>query len=113
MDKDTTLLQLRLVVKDFIKERDWEKYHTPKNLAMSITIEASELMELFQWYPGEDTIKLLEDEDKKIEIGDEIADIMIYCLAFANQTEIDISEVVHRKLEKNELRFPPGQPLPY
>jgi len=113
MDAQMTVENLRRAVGDFVAEREWEKYHSSKNLAMSIAIEAAELMELFQWRSEEAGQALLLDPEKKSQIGEELADILIYCLAFANQGDLDISALVMAKLEKNESRFPPGIPLGY
>ena len=111
MDTNTTLFDLKQAVKEFVANRQWEKYHTCKNLAMSIAIESSELMELFQWRSGESGQKLLEDGEMKAQMGEELADILIYCLSFANRADLDISEIVMEKLEKNKDRFPPGRSL--
>lgn len=113
MDSQTTIADLKGSVSKFVTDRKWEKYHTSKNLAMSIAIEAAELMELFQWRSGQAGQELLLNPEKKNEIGEEMADILIYCLAFANQAGLDISELVMAKLEKNESRFPPGVRLGY
>ena len=111
MDDQTTLADLREAVRKFVSDRDWEKYHASKNLAMSIAIEAAELMEHFQWHTPQGGQALLQDPEKKAEIAEELADILIYCLSFANQAEIDVSEVVLSKLEKNEFRFPKDMKL--
>lgn len=111
MDAQTTVADLKSAVGKFVTERDWEKYHHCKNLAMSIAIEAAELMELFQWRSGEAGEALLLDPERKAQVGEEMADILIYCLAFANQANLDISALVMAKLKKNESRFPPGEPL--
>ncbi len=106
-DQETTLAELREVVSQFIAARRWEPYHTPKNLAMSIAIEAAEIMEHFQWLAPEEASARLRDAAARIEIADELADVLIYCLSFANVTGIDISASVRAKLERNETRFPP------
>ena len=80
---------------------------------MSIAIEAAELMEHFQWRSGEVGQLLLEDVKTKAQISDELADILIYCLGFANQANLDISQIVLDKLAKNEHRFPPGKKLDF
>lgn len=108
MDKNTTLLDLKHAVHKFVSAREWEKYHTSKNLSMSIAIEAAELMEHFQWRSGAAGQILLEDAKTKTQIGEELADILIYCLSFANQADLDISQIVMDKLKKNESRFPLG-----
>jgi NTP pyrophosphatase (non-canonical NTP hydrolase) len=107
MDNDTTLTELKTLVAEFIAARQWEKYHTSKNLAMSIAIESAELMEHFQWLEPEKVQKLLADSESRAEIGDELADILIYTISFAIQADLDISEIVQRKMSRNEIRFPP------
>jgi dCTP diphosphatase len=105
-DEKTSVEELKSEVAGFIAARDWERYHSPKNLAMSIAIEAAEIMEHFQWLTVEEATEAMRDAKVKVEVEDEIADVMIYCLSFANQTGIDVSEVVKAKLERNEGRFP-------
>lgn len=98
---------LQQKIAKFIEQRDWETFHTPKNLAMSIAIEAAELMELFQWITIEESIKIIEqDEEMRDNIADEVADILIYLLSFANITKIDLESAVLEKIRKNEQRFP-------
>jgi NTP pyrophosphatase (non-canonical NTP hydrolase) len=111
MDTTTTIADLKDLVGGFIAERDWEKYHASKNLAMSIAIEAAELMEHFQWKENGEGQLLLDDPARKAEIGDELADILVYCISFALQADLDISEIIRSKMEKNQGRFPPGVEL--
>ena len=106
MDTTTTLGDLRHAVHDFVAERDWYQYHTPKNLAMSIAIEAAEIMEHFQWLSLEESRSMLDDERVRAEVADELADVLIYCLSFANASGIDLSTAVMAKLERNQGRFP-------
>jgi NTP pyrophosphatase (non-canonical NTP hydrolase) len=108
LDARTTLLELRQVVDGFVKERSWERYHTPKNLAMSISIEAAELMERFQWHSAEECAALVKDAEVRSEVADELADVMIYCLALSNQADIDLSAAIRSKLDQNTERFPIG-----
>lgn len=108
MDTNTTIADLKDLVRQFIAARDWEKFHASKNLAMSIAIESAELMEHFQWQENGGGQLLLDDPKKKKEIGEELADILIYCISFALQADMDISEIVRGKMEKNQGRFPPG-----
>ena len=105
MDDMTTVQDLKTVVEDFVEERDWAKFHSPKNLSMALAIEASELMDLFKWKTVEEAQeemkgKLLEDAT------DELADIMIYAIAFANRNGIDIAKAVTSKTEKNKAKYP-------
>ena len=108
-DKSTTIRELRNLVAEFIRERDWEQFHDPKNLAMSIAIEAAELMEHFQWDRNEQIPALLEDPGRRREIEEELADVVCYCLSLANNLEIDLSEAVERKVLKNAEKYPPGE----
>ncbi|WP_269530753.1 nucleotide pyrophosphohydrolase [Chitinimonas sp. BJYL2] len=107
-DCDTTVATLRAQVAAFVAARDWQQFHSGKNLAMSIAIEAAELMEHFQWAPPADgTIN-------KAEVAEELADVLIYAMSFANTLDIDISAAITAKLAKNETRFPvPAGTLPH
>ncbi len=96
---------LKDVVKEFVKERNWEKFHSPKNLSMSIAIESAELMELFQWKSIEEPVNGLSHEDME-NIKDEVADIIIYCLSLCNQLDIDVEEAILKKMEKNKKKYP-------
>lgn len=107
-DQETTLADLKDAVRRFIAARRWEQYHTPKNISMSIAIEAAEIMEHFQWLTLEEASARLQDPPARLEVADELADVLIYCLSFANVTGIDISASVIAKLERNESRFPPA-----
>ena len=109
MDQTTTISDLRAAVHQFVNAREWERYHTPKNLAMSIAIEAAEIMEHFQWQSREESQALLADPRAHAEVADELADVLIYCLSFANSAQIDVSDAIYKKLARNEQRFPVGQ----
>jgi len=106
-DGQTTLQDLRDRMAAFVRERDWEQYHTPKNLSMSIAIEAAELMEHFQWLTVEQSKSL--DARALREIGEELADIVIYALSMANFLQLDLSETVLAKMEKNIRKYPSDQ----
>jgi NTP pyrophosphatase (non-canonical NTP hydrolase) len=105
-DQTVSIGDLRLAVQQFVADRDWDQYHSPKNLAMSVAIEAAELMEHFQWLAPAAARTYLEDEAVRAEVADELADILIYCLSFANSTQIDVSSAIVHKLERNRTRFP-------
>jgi dCTP diphosphatase len=96
MDGDTTISSIREWVKKFVQERDWGTYQTPRNLAESMVIECAELLELFQWDSSPD--------DKSVV--DELSDVVIYCLSLANSLNIDLSECIKAKLEKDERKYP-------
>ena len=107
LDQTMTVRQLRAAVDRFVDARDWYQYHTPKHLAMSIAIEAAEIMEHFQWYSAQESTELLQDPEVKAEVADELADVLIYCLSFANSADVDVSQAILAKLERNEGRFCP------
>ena len=105
MDNMTTVQDLKTVVEDFVEERNWAQFHSPKNLSMALAIEASELMDLFKWKTVEEAQE--EMKDKLLEDAtDELADIMIYSIAFANRYGIDIAKAVTSKTEKNKVKYP-------
>ena len=92
-------------IKKFVNERNWEKYHTPKNLAISISIEANELLEHFQWNdPSFKEIK--SNEEKFREISHEIADVFIYLLMFSYNLGVDVKRIIMEKLEMNRKKYP-------
>jgi NTP pyrophosphatase (non-canonical NTP hydrolase) len=106
LDETTTIAELRARMAHFVARRAWEQFHTPKNLASSIAIEAAEIMEHFQWHTAEESIARMHDPVLRANVADELADVMLYCFSFANATGIDISEAVFKKLARNEVRFP-------
>jgi len=91
-------------VANFAKERDWEKYHSPKNLAMALSVEVSELLEIFLWLSDKESQKL--PEDKLNNLKEEIGDIIIYLANLANKFGIDPIECAREKLELNKLKYP-------
>ncbi len=105
-DETTTLAELRWRVAEFVTARNWEQFHTPKNLSGAIAIETAELMEHFQWLTDEQAAVALQDEVKLAAVTDELADVLIYTLSLANALGVDASAAVLGKLERNELRFP-------
>ena len=105
-DKTATIDALKQRVNRFVKERDWEGYHSPKNLSMSIAVEAAELMECFQWLTPEESRTVLKNRKVREEIEDEIADIATYILDFCLLFDIDLSGAVARKIVKNEKKYP-------
>ena len=100
-DKITVIQELKQLVVDFVEARDWSQFHTPKNLSMSIAIEAAELMELFQWSDG-----LSSEKEHLDRVREELADVVIYCLSMANATGIDLSDAVRNKVTDNENKYP-------
>ena len=103
-DTKTSLSELQKLIADFIKDREWNQFHTPKNLSMKLAIEAAELMEKFTWIDSQESYKELETNRQEIE--DEFADVLIVALAFANQCNIDISSAIKHKLEEVKQKYP-------
>ena len=106
-DATTSVGELRDRVRQFVQARDWERFHAPKDLAMAISIEASELLERFLWR-GSGTLEELSSEDRSA-IADELADVLIYGLSLANALEMDLSEAILAKLKKDEAKYPPDR----
>ena len=106
-DLDIETLQQRLI--DFANAREWGPYHTPKNLAMALTVEASELAEIFQWLTPEESAEVMSDPDKAFRVRDEVADVLAYLLQLAGACGVDVVRALAEKIERNEVRFPiPG-----
>jgi dCTP diphosphatase len=106
LDKTTTVSDLKKEVDNFVKERNWQKYHKPKDLAISIAIESSELLEHFQWLDDNKVDELLQNCDKVLQIEAELADILIYCINFSNVLNADLSQIIANKLRENERKYP-------
>lgn len=106
-DHQITLQHLKERMAAFVHERDWEQFHTPKNLSMSIAIEAAELMEHFQWLTVEQSRNL--DPNALHDIGEELADIVIYALSLSNFLNLDMADTVLAKMAKNERKYPADQ----
>ena len=108
-DQTTSLAELRTLMRTFVAERDWQQFHSPKNLAMSTAIEAAELMEHFQWLEVEASRCVINQPEKLAAIGEELADVLCYCFALANSLELDISQIVRSKMAKNALKYPAAE----
>jgi dCTP diphosphatase len=108
-DDRTTVAELRTLMRQFVDERDWNQFHTPKNLAMSLAIEAGELMEHFQWLTPEASRGVAADPQKRAAAGEELADVLCYLLALANQLGLDVSQTMHDKMQKNRAKYPAEQ----
>lgn len=89
----------------FVSKRDWEQFHTPKNLAEAISVEASELLECILWHDNLEPSELVDDEDLRSDVEEELADIVIYCMGMATRIDIDLIDAIEGKLEANERRF--------
>lgn len=103
-DEKRTIQELKEKLAQFVQERDWEQYHSPKNLSMSIAIEAAELMEKFQWLDVDESWKEVAQNKKEVE--EELIDIFSYILSFAYFNKIDLSSVFLRKMAANAKKYP-------
>ena len=100
-----TLTELRDDLRRFCAERDWHRYHTPKNLVMALSVEAAELVEHFQWATPEESQNL--SADKRAAVADEIADVLIYLTELADVLDIDPLQAARAKMIKNAVKYPP------
>ena len=105
-DARTTVGRLREAVAAFVAARDWQPFHSPKNLSMSIAIESAEIMERFQWLTVAEAQAALADPAEQAAVAEELADVLIYCLSLSNALDLDITSAVLGKLQTNETRFP-------
>jgi len=108
-DQNTTVSNLREMVRHFVDQRDWHQFHAPKNLAMALAIEAAELMEHFQWITTDASRDIGQDPEKREQVSDELADVICYALAIANELSIDVASAMRGKMRKNEAKYPVQQ----
>ena len=108
-DATTTVAELRKLVADFVAERDWSQFHSPKNVSMALAIEAAELMEHFQWLTTEASRELANDPKKLADVGEELADVVGYSFALANELGLDLSTAIRAKMIKNAQKYPAEQ----
>ncbi|NLK07146.1 MAG: nucleotide pyrophosphohydrolase [Firmicutes bacterium] len=104
-DTKTCIQEIKDKVKQFQAERGWIAQHSPKNLAMSIAVEAAEIMEIFQFVTTEAAWDVARSDEAE-HVREELADVLIYCMSFANALDIDVAAAVQDKLEKNRRRWP-------
>lgn len=103
-DSTATVEQLKGMVKRFCEERDWDRFHTPKDLAIGISTEANELLALFRFRSDEESMALLKDKRK--EVGEELADVLYFTLRFAQMYGFDLSQELEDKLKEDAVRYP-------
>jgi NTP pyrophosphatase (non-canonical NTP hydrolase) len=97
---------LQAKLRQFSTDRDWEKFHTPKNLAVALSVESSELLEIYQWLNDEEAKAIMLDEKKRISVEEEVADILIYLLRFCDVNKIDPLQAIEDKVSKNAKKYP-------
>jgi NTP pyrophosphatase (non-canonical NTP hydrolase) len=93
-------------IKKFVQDRDWDQFHYPKDLAISLNLEAAELLECFQWKNNEEVEKMLENKKEKEHIEEEIADVAIYLMQLAHSLDIDLKKAIEDKIIKNTKKYP-------
>jgi len=98
------LNQLQAYLRQFAKDRDWDQFHSPKNLSMALSVEVSELLENFQWLTEEQSHTL--DQQQRAAVADEIADVQMYLARLADKLDINIGEAIEQKINKNEAKYP-------
>ena len=106
MDSNTSIEQLKDLIKNFCHERDWDQFHTAKDLAIGLVTEASEVLEHFRFQSESDVKELLESPSRKEQIEDELADTLFFILRFGQRYNIDLATATARKLNKNALKYP-------
>ncbi len=104
--KKLDLDKLLVDIETFSRERDWDQFHSVKNLSMALSVEASELMEVFQWMKEEESNRFFEDPQLCSKVQDEVADVFIYLLRIVSKGGIDLEDVVLKKMRKNSERYP-------
>ena len=105
-DQTTTVAELRDWMRKFVAERDWEQFHSPKNLVMGLSCEVAELMEHFLWMDNEPSRRVLDDPANREPIADELADVALYVLCLSNTLGLDLSECIAAKLVKTGKKYP-------
>jgi NTP pyrophosphatase (non-canonical NTP hydrolase) len=104
-----TLPELQRRLADFAAVRDWGRYHTPKNLAAALSVEAGELVEIFQWLTPEESARVMADPSAGPRVEDEVADVLAYLLQFCEVLGVDALAALEAKIERNEKRFPASE----
>lgn len=98
--------RLAMMLRSFAAERDWDQFHTPKNLATSISVESAELLELFQWSRGQKSWDEVTDPLIRTKVEEELADILLYIIRFADKAAIDLQAIAERKIASNATKYP-------
>lgn len=103
-ERPTSLEELRAALQRFASDRDWDQFHSPKNLAIAVSVEAAELLEHFQWTPEADSAVLTPDQHAKVR--EEIADVLLYLIRLADKLNIDILAAASDKIQVNAAKYP-------
>ncbi|CAP44805.1 nucleotide pyrophosphohydrolase [Bordetella petrii] len=111
-DRLIDLKPLEAVLQKFADERDWNQFHSPKNLAMALTGEVGELVEIFQWLTEDASRRVAQDARTARAVRDELADVMLYLVRLAMELGVDMNEAIAHKIEVNRQKYPVGDALP-
>jgi dCTP diphosphatase len=104
--RNIDLIKINQEIEEFVNERDWAQFHSVKNLSMALSVECSELMEIFQWVSEEKSDLVKNDPKMLSKVEDEVADIFIYLMRILSKSEIDLEKVVRNKIKKNAQKYP-------
>ena len=102
---DIKINDLIQIVQNFCEERDWDQFHNPKDLAIGISTEANELLDIFRFKSEEDIRQLFRDRDRREHIEEEIADVLFFVLRFAQMNQIDLPKALEKKIQKNAVKY--------
>ena len=102
-DTQTSFQDIKHLTRKFMEDRNWQKHHSPKNLSMALSVEVAELMEIMQWLTDQESREL---SSQKMQVQEEIADIAIYLFHLCNALDVDLSEAIYQKMEKNAQKYP-------
>lgn len=107
-DSQTTIDDLKAMMRAFVAERNWQRFHTPRNLAASACVEAGELLEHFQWLTAEEAAdRSRNDAAFRKAVGEELSDVLMYLLSLANSMDLDVAAAAEAKMAKNRAKYPP------
>ena len=106
MDYKTTIQELKLKVKKFCEDRDWDQFHNAKELAIALSLESAEVLDLFRYKSTEEVERMLKNPEKKLELSEELADVLYLVFRISQLYDIDLSSEFNKKMVKNELKYP-------
>ena len=106
MDQETNIHELKEKIQKFCEDRDWDQFHSAKELTIALIIETAELLEHFRWKSEKEVKEMFENKAKREDIEDEMADVLYFLIRLAQRYNIDLSEVLDRKMNKNEQKYP-------
>jgi len=105
MDHKTTIQELKLKVKKFCEDRDWDQFHNAKELAIALSLESAEVLDLFRYKSTEEVERMLKNPEKKLELSEELADVLYLVFRISQLYDIDLSSEFNKKMVKNELKY--------